>query len=354
MTAGPGSSTSRLLRPGRLYTNDPDEHLRFLFLTHAAIELCRRREWAPAIAHGNDWQTGMLPLYLKSIYARRSRCSRRPGASSPFTTLATRESSDRASCPTSSWVTFQYLLHQDHLRQGRVSFMEHALLYADAITTVSPTYAREIQTPEHGAGLDGLLRLRSSELVGILNGIDLNVWNPRTDRYLPRPVLRTEPRRQGRSTSDTCSSPAVSTRTMDVPLLGVVTRLTGQKGVELMIRPLARLLSRGPDPLRRPRLRRDASSRRPCSGWRPSFPGRASFHRGYDEPLAHLIEGGADVFLMPSLYEPSGLNQMYSLAYGTAPDRPPDRWSGRHGFALRSWHRRGNRLRLRSLLRGRA
>ena len=299
-----------------LYTNDPDEHLRFLFLTHAAVELCRRRGWAPDIAHGNDWETGMLPLYLKSIY------SGDPLFVSTRTVFTIHNLGYQGVFASSilshlSLGDYQHLLHQDHLRQGRISFMEHALLYADVISTVSPTYAREIQTPEHGVGLDGLLRLRSSHLVGILNGIDPNVWNPRSDRYLRANYSERTLDDKEINKRHLLESRGLDSST-DAPLMGVVTRLTGQKGVELMVRPLARLLSEG-----RVSFVVLGSGERKFEDalhWLASnFPGRASFHRGYDEPLAHLIEGGADMFLMPSLYEPSGLNQMYSLAYGTAP-----------------------------------
>jgi starch synthase len=195
--------------------------------------------------------------------------------------------------------------------------MEHALLYADAITTVSPTYAREIQTTENGAGLDGLLRRRSHDLFGILNGIDPTVWNPRIDPHL-----------RAQYSERTLGDKVINKRHLleakgldprvDLPLLGVISRLTGQKGVELMIRPLARLLADGR--IRLVALGSGAKKFEEALGWlAASFPNQAFYHRGYDEPLSHLIEGSADIFLMPSLYEPSGLNQMYSLAYGTAP-----------------------------------
>ena len=299
-----------------IYTNDPDEHLRFLFLTHAAIELSRKRGWAPHIAHGHDWQTGMMPLYLKSIYSDDPLFS---STRSVFTihNLGYQGIFGSHILPDLALGHHQHLLHQDHLRQGRISFMEHALLFADAVTTVSPTYAREIQNPEYGASLDGLLRLRSSQLIGILNGIDLNVWNPRTDRFL-----------RAQYSERTLDDKQINKRyllesrglepEMGVPLIGVITRLTGQKGVELMIRPLARLLASGR--IRFVALGSGEAKFEEALQWLSTeFAGRASFHRGYDEPLAHLIEGSADAFVMPSLYEPSGLNQMYSLAYGTAP-----------------------------------
>ena len=299
-----------------IYTNEPDEHLRFLFLNHAAIELCRRREWAPAIVHGNDWQAGMLPLFLKSIYRQDPRFA---STRSIFTihNLAYQGIFGSSIVPALSLGEFQHLLHQDHLRQGRINFMEHALMYADVITTVSPTYAREIQTPELGAGLDHVLRGRSQTLMGILNGIDVETWNPRIDRYLPANFSEASLNDKAINKRHLLESRDLD-QAMDLPLVGIVSRLTGQKGVELMIRPLARLLAN--DRVRFVALGSGEPKIEDALQWlASSFPGRASFHRGYDEPLAHLIEGGADMFLMPSLYEPSGLNQMYSLAYGTAP-----------------------------------
>ena len=190
-------------------------------------------------------------------------------------------------------------------------------MYADAISTVSPTYAYEIQTPEHGFGLDEILRHRARDLFGILNGIDIDVWNPETDVHLATNY----------SASDLAGKKANKTALLakasldphpDLLTVGIVTRLTAQKGIEIALRPLARRLESGQ--IRLVALGSGERRYEEAFGWLASaFPGRASFQTGYDEPLAHLIEGGADVFLMPSLYEPSGLNQMYSLAYGTPP-----------------------------------
>lgn len=299
-----------------IYTSEADEHLRFLFLTHAALELCRRRGWAPDIAHGNDWQTGMMPLFLRTHYAGEITFANTRTVFTihnlgyqgvfPSQILADLGLGDQA-----------YLLHQDHLREGRINFMEHALLYADAITTVSPTYAREIQTPEHGAGLDGLLRYRSRDLSGILNGIDTAVWNPRTDRYLAAHFSE-------QSLDDKLVNKKVLLQrgglddNDETLLVGMVTRLTMQKGIEILIRPIAQLLNAEAARfviLGSGERRFEDAFRRLAA----TFPERAYYQPGYDEALAHLIEGGADTFLMPSRYEPSGLNQMYSLAYGTPP-----------------------------------
>ncbi len=299
-----------------IYRNDGDEHRRFLLLTHAAVELCRRRGWAPDIVHVNDWHTGFMPLYLRSIYSTDPLFSR---ARSVFTihNLGYQGVFGAQIADDLALGAGRYLLHQDHLRAGRVSFMEHALMYADAITTVSPTYAYEIQTPEHGFGLDPILRHRARDLFGVLNGIDTEVWNPSTDPHLRVHYSATD------LAGKEANRAALLTRAriqpdQNVLTVGIVSRLTAQKGIEIALRPLARRLQSGQ--LQLVVLGSGESRYEEAFSWLASaFPGRAYFHNGYDEGLAHLIEAGADVFLMPSLYEPSGLNQMYSLAYGTPP-----------------------------------
>ena len=299
-----------------IYRNDGDEHRRFLFLTHAALELCRRRSWSPDVAHANDWHTGFLPLFLRSTYQSDPVLAQ---TRSIFTihNLAYQGVFGAHITDDLRLGKQAYLLHQDHLRDGRLSFMEHALMYADAITTVSPTYAYEIQTPEYGVGLDGILRHRSRDLYGILNGIDSAVWNPRTDTRIPSNYSETS--LEGKTANKQAllarggivASPGRMT-------VGIVSRLTGQKGIELMIRPLARRLEAGDINF----VALGSGERRyeQALTWLASaFPSSAHFQRGYDENMAHLIEAGADAFLMPSRYEPSGLNQMYSLAYGTPP-----------------------------------
>ncbi len=304
-----------LYHRGSIYTRDRDEHVRFLFLTRAALELCRHRRWAPAVAHGNDWHTGFLPLLLRSSHSGDDLFR---DTQSVFTihNLEYQGVFDAAVLPELGLGAQQYLLHQDHLHEGYINFIEHALLYADLLTTVSPTYAWEIQTPELGAGLDAILRKRSHDLIGILNGIDDTVWNPETDRYLfarytardlagkqhNKRALLLETGLQGEST----------------PLIGTVSRLTAQKGIELFIRPLARLLE--VNAVRFVGIGTGEKKYEDALVWLSNrFPGRAQFLPVYDERLAHMIEAGADLFAMPSRYEPSGLNQMYSLAYGTPP-----------------------------------
>ena len=306
---------------GSIYTSGPDEHLRFIFFTRAALELAKRRTWQPDIIHANDWHTALAPLYLRSIYRTDPTFA---AAADVFTihNLTYQGVFDSSITSDLGLGEERYLLHQDHLAAGYVNFMEHALLYVDAITTVSPTYAQEIQTPEMGEGLDGLLRRRRADLTGILNGIDTRVWNPATDRHLVANYSIAD--LAGKKENRMALMSQAGLDDIDVPLVGIVSRLTAQKGIELMIRPLSWLLEA--DRIRFVGIGTGEPRYEEALSWlASSFPGRAQFAPVYSERLAHLIEAGSDIFVMPSRFEPSGLNQMYSLAYGTA---PVVRWTG--------------------------
>ena len=299
-----------------IYTHDPDEHQRFILLSRAALEISQRLEWSPDIIHVNDWQTALVPLYLRSVYAwdrlfadtRTVFTIHNLGYQGGFPARAAGDLGLGDSA---------YLLHQDQLRSGQLNFLAHGIMYADLITTVSPTYAWEIQTPEMGFGLDGLLRSRTHDLVGILNGIDPLEWNPRTDGRIPfrfseKSLWRKEKNKEALLTELKLHYQK------GIPLVGIVTRLAGQKGVELVAQTMGWFLAR--QDLRFVALGSgEPHYERTLEGLQARFPERAAFHRGYHNDLAHKIEASADFFLMPSLYEPCGLNQLYSLAYGTAP-----------------------------------
>ena len=212
-----------------------------------------------------------------------------------------------------------YLLHQDDLKAGHVNALKHGILHADAVTTVSPTYAREITTPRYGMGMEQALASRGSAVHGILNGVDYEEWDPAHDKHLPihfgpgniaqkAELKRNFLLRQG----------MVPTRGR-VPLFGIVSRLASQKGFDLLTDTLPNAAAE-----QRCAARGGGHGRRACtrsfSRASPTkYRGRAWFFGGYDEALAHWIEGASDAFLMPSQYEPCGLNQMYSLRYGTVP-----------------------------------
>jgi starch synthase len=319
----PGSSTPVYLvhcpalfdRP-TLYTSGPDEHLRFLLFSRAAIETCQRLGFAPEVFHLNDWHTGLIPVLLKTVYAwdglfgqsRTLFTIHNIGYQGIFPTWTV---PDLGLGSDQSW------LHEEDLAAGKVNWLKHGVLYADRISTVSPTYAHEITTAEGGHGLDAILRTRGSDLTGILNGVDYDDWDPRTDRYLEHhfgPADLSGKQRTRDATLDWLSIPAAP----GIPVLGIVSRLTSQKGFDLLFPLLPELLA-----ARELRLLVLGSGE-----WRyeefftrlqHQFPDKVVFHRGYHEPLAHLIEAASDMFLMPSQYEPCGLNQMYSMRYGSIP-----------------------------------
>lgn len=299
-----------------LYTSAADEHLRFLLLSRAAIEMCQHMEFSPDIFHCHDWHAGLIPLYLKTIYAwdrlfadtRSVLTIHNIGYQGIFSSdiLADLSLGDDKS-----------KLHQDDLAAGRVNFLKTGLLYADLLTTVSPTYAREIQGSEYGMGLDDVLRARSDSLIGILNGVDDTEWNPETDPHIPRNFSS-----RALSGKKVCKKHLQKELGLEIddqrPLLGIVSRLASQKGFDLMERTIPRLLQERDFALA---VLGSGESRieRFFESLQRSAKGRVSFYRGYNNKLAHWIEAGSDMFLMPSRYEPCGLNQMYSLKYGTVP-----------------------------------
>ena len=299
-----------------IYTGDPDEHLRFLVLTKAALELAQRQRFAPDVIHANDWQTAMLPLYLRCRYAWDQLFAR------SRTLLTIHNLNYQGAFPARVVGDLGlddsiHLLHQDQLRADRVNFLLHGIMYADGISTVSPTYAHEIQTPEHGAGLDGFLRARSGRVVGILNGVDYDEWSPERDTFIPHRYDARD--RRGKAADKRALLARFQLPHVDgAPVLGIVSRLAGQKGFALVGETLPELLRRHPIQLvvlgsgekRFEKLFHDLAA---------AFPRQVGFHRGFSNALAHLIEAGSDLFLMPSVYEPCGLNQMYSLRYGTPP-----------------------------------
>jgi starch synthase len=299
-----------------IYSSAPDEHLRFLALTRIAIECCQHLGFSPQILHCHDWHAGFGPLLLRALYSwdqlfantRTVLTIHNIGYQGEFTAgaIADLALGDNA-----------YLLHQDDLRAGRINSLKHGCLYADAITTVSPTYAAEIRTPEYGMGLEAVLRNRASSLVGILNGVDYEEWDPRHDRHIgqhydaARLPVKAALKQQFLTRLGIRAGPGTV-------LAGVVTRLATQKGIDLILAALPALLAQrdlvfvalgAGEPRYEAALGELAAA----------FPGRVAFQQGYSEELAHWIEAASDLFLMPSQYEPCGLNQMYSLRYGTVP-----------------------------------
>ncbi|MDF1589324.1 MAG: glycogen synthase GlgA [Gammaproteobacteria bacterium] len=292
-----------------------DNPARFALFSRAIAKLAMNEaglDWQPDILHCNDWQTGLAPALIADL-------DNRPATVFTIHNLAyqglySRDVFNALDLPESFW-------HSESIEfYDLMSFMKGGLIYADHITTVSPTYAREICSYEFGYGLEGLLTLRAQQgrLTGILNGIDKHEWDPEQDHYLVKPysvktikykydnkaALQTE---YGLPQKD------------DVLLIGLISRLVSQKGIDISIAAISRL------------LHSNANIQLVCLGsgeshyeqdlriLRAHYPDKVGVHIGYDEGLSHRIEAGADVFLMPSRFEPCGLNQLYSLRYGTLP-----------------------------------
>jgi starch synthase len=301
---------------GSVYTRDTDEHRRFLALCWAALMACQHLGFAPDVVHCHDWHTAMLPLILKTSFAW-DRLFSKTRTLLTIHNLEYQGGFPARILPDLNLNDQQHLLHQDFLQQGRINFLLHGILYADGISTVSPTYAAEMQSPEHGAGLDPFLRARKSTVVGILNGVDYDEWSPDRDQYLKHRYSAFDV-----SGKEDCKQELLTSLGLPyvpgVPVAGIVSRMASQKGLDLVPEALLPALSERTLQLvvlgsGDPRLEYMFGE------LQYRFPRQVVFYRGFSNPLAHLIEAGADMFLMPSRYEPCGLNQMYSLRYGTVP-----------------------------------
>ena len=304
-------------RPGGPYQdsagNDwPDNAVRFGLLSYLAAVLGGPASpigWRPRIVHCNDWQTGLAPAYLHFMPGEKARTVMTihnlayQGVFPPTTV-------SRLGLPPSSFAPDGVEYY------GNMSFLKAGLYYADHITTVSPNYAREIQLAPLGMGMQGLLAHRAGVLTGILNGIDTDAWDPETDPYIQRyyNAVRLPAKQENKHALQSRMGLAADDR---IPLLATISRFTPQKGLDL-------LLEIAPDLIRLPAQLAvlgagEASLQEAFLALARKNVGRVAVHVGYDEGLAHQIEAGADIFLMPSRFEPCGLNQMYSQRYGTPP-----------------------------------
>jgi starch synthase len=293
----------------------PDNCERYVFFCRAVFEAVRLLGWRPDVIHANDWQTGLIPVYLREEYKRLP------------------EFEANRSLFTIHNIAYQGLFwHWDmnltgldwrlfNYRQleffGHLNLLKAGIVFADAIGTVSPTYAREIQTPYYGCGLQGVLAERAHQLFGIVNGADYDAWDPATDAHLSA-NYNLETVDQGKPLCKRALQRHFGLpEEAKTPILGMVARLVEQKGIELLARAAALLLAEGAQLI--VLGEGDPKYHRVMQDLRRQYPSQIGLTIGFDEALAHQIEAGADVFLMPSLYEPSGLNQLYSMKYGTPP-----------------------------------
>ena len=292
-----------------------DNDDRFFFFDHGALEVLKRLGWKPDIIHCNDWQTGLVPVYLKTLYKDD------PFYKDTRTIFTIHNMAYQGMFPKSSFEKTglpQELLTEGGIQHdGKLNLLKAGLMYSDAITTVSERYAQEIQTSaEYGCGLQDIAKGRSNDLTGILNGIDVSVWDPAVDQTIPQ-------RYDARSLDLKLDNKKELLRQLNLPfaeslpVIGMVTRLAEQKGIDIMMEVFDRIIHLpvqfvvlGVGDKRYQDFFEKAEKK---------YPAKVAVRLSFDTDLSHLIEAGSDMFLMASRFEPCGLNQMYSLKYGTVP-----------------------------------
>lgn len=292
----------------------PDNALRFAEFSRAAIELMKR-VWLPDVIHCHDWQSALVPVLLRKQYQRDPVVNSLPVV---FTIHN---------------LAYQGLFPQPEMRKmgladnlftmdaleyyGKINLLKGGLIFSDYLTTVSRRYAKEIQTPEYGCGLEGVIRNRADRLVGILNGVDYTVWSPEVDTFIAQNYSAHNLEGKRACKKDLLAAFKLPADNASRPLIGIVSRFADQKGFDLIAAQAAALMAEdvaivalGAGQPEYEKLFAQLAAK---------YPARVGVKIGYDNSLAHKIEAGADMFLMPSRYEPCGLNQIYSLRYGTVP-----------------------------------
>ena len=289
-----------------------DNLARFVFFTRSALEILRHEN--VKVVHCHDWQTALAPVFIKTQPLRY------PEIASAKTVLTVHNIAFQGNFWRSDWHYLnldEYLFSPAYLEfYQNFSLLKGGLIFADKITTVSPTHAAEIMSMEQGFGLEGVLQKRANDVTGILNGVDYNQWNPAVDPLIAQRY--SEDNLEGkRLCKDSLQRTMGLAIKPEVPLFGIISRLTSQKGIDLIEKVFAALMERDVQFV----LLGSGESRYEdfFSRAAAQFPSKVGVRLGFDEPLAHQIEAGADIFLMPSLFEPCGLNQMFSLKYGTIP-----------------------------------
>lgn len=291
-----------------------DNDNRFVFLSRAALQLSKRLGFRPDVVHVNDWHTAAIPVFLNTLYKDDPLL----GQAASLLTLHNMEYQGRYYAGLMNvldvgWEHFNYLeLEYD----DEVNLLKGGLYHATLINAVSPKYAEEIQTPRFGHGLDGVVRERARDLTGVLNGIDYAEWDPATDALIPANYSADDLAGKALCKAALQRQLGLPVRA-DVPLIGIVSRLVHQKGVDILAEALPRILALDVQFVLLGTGEAWAHDLFPAL--RTAYPQKLACHIGYSNELAHRIEAGADLYVMPSRFEPCGLNQLYSLAYGTPP-----------------------------------
>ncbi len=302
-------------RPGNIYLDPkgrdwPDNAFRYGALCKVAAEIAVGGigGWKPDVVHAHDWQAGLIPAYLKAFH----------GAPPTILTIHNIAFQGLFDPSLIGPLGLQpWLYHMDGMEYfGHLGFLKTGIAFSQKVTTVSPTYAHEIMTPEFGMGLQGIITARGADVVGILNGIDLDIWNPADDPLLPRTYSARTLQKKAANRAEVARRFALNDNG-DAPLFCVISRLTTQKGLDVLLDVLPGIVSRGA------RLAvlgsGDKGLEARFATAARKWPGSVGCVIGYDEPLSHLMVGGSDAILVPSRFEPCGLTQLYGLRYGTLP-----------------------------------
>lgn len=298
-----------------IYTNDIDEDERFILFSKAVIELIQKLKWKPDIVHLNDWQTGLVPLLIKDNYSWDKIFDRTATVftihnigyqgSFPKETLYKAEINPRF---------FESPGQIEH--EGKVNFLKAGISFADIITTVSETYARELLLPEYSFGMHHVLNYRSEDFYGILNGIDYNIWNPETDKHIPHNYSIKDLSGKLENKKELLKHFGLAFD-KNIPVIALISRLAVQKGFDILLSSMEYLMGLNFQLILLGSGEYEYESA--FNGLANKYSHKFGIYIGYNNDLSHLIEAGADMFLMPSHYEPCGLNQIYSLKYGTVP-----------------------------------
>ncbi len=299
----------------RVYTNDADEDERFILFSKGVIEILQRLQWAPDIIHCNDWQTGLLPILLKENYSWDKLFE------NTATVFTIHNVAYQGIFAKSAF--YKAEINEMHSQPGGlgeykddVNFLKTAILTSDIINTVSNTYAQELLTPEYGEGMEKFLSQRQDDFYGIINGIDYSVWDPEKDFVLPYHFSIND--LSGKLLNKKFLVKQLNFSIDEsIPLIGIVSRLVSQKGFDIVGQVLEELMGLDAQWI----ILGSGEQKYEAMFKKISFehPGKVYFYRGYNNELSHLIEAACDIFLMPSKFEPCGLNQIYSLRYGTVP-----------------------------------
>ena len=287
-----------------------DNHKRYIFFSKSIPALCSASRYIPDVILGNDWQTGLIMALLDQGHM--------PRTAGVFVIhnigyLGYVPPEDIAMLGLSS----NHLSLEGLEFYGQISLLKAGIAYANNLVTVSPTYSREIQTTEQGAGLDGLMRKRSQDLMGILNGVDFQVWSPEHDKHIPVFYGKADMTGKQQCKQALLEELSLESALMEKPLAGMVTRLFSQKGIELVIEAMPEIMKKGMGFVLLGNG--EESFARELRKLSQEYPGQFRFEEDFNDPLAHRIMAGADILCVPSLYEPCGLTQMYALQYGTIP-----------------------------------